>query len=183
LLLELINHDYYLKLSNKTREVQTIYPLLWGVYAKGYLQLKLDIIRKDKLSDEELHVLWSGIEEFTQPIVGDTGRHVLSFLLHTESGKIHGGVQGNYDNFGWLWIDSLWVSKSARGQGFGIQLLKEIEGVAVDNGCKNSHLSSFSYQAVDFYIKQGYEVFGELENYHKEHSRCWLKKELIRNYV
>ena len=145
--------------------------------------MELDIIRKDKLSDEEQHALWDGIEAFIQPIVGDTGRHDVSFLLHNECGEILGGVQGNYDNFGWLWIDSLWVSKSARGQGFGIKLLNEIESVAVDNGCKNSHLTSFSYQAADFYIKQGYEIFGELENYPKEHSRCWLKKELVSNYV
>lgn len=142
--------------------------------AKGYLQL--DIIRKDKLSDEEQHALWDGIEDFTQPIVGNTGRHDLAFLLQSNRGEILGGVQGNYDNFGWLWIDSLWVSKRVRGQGFGIQLLDKIEGAAVDNGCKNSHLTSFSYQAADFYIRQGYEIFGELENYTEEHSRCWLKK-------
>jgi len=145
--------------------------------------LKLDITRKDKLSDEEQHALWDGIENFTQPIVGDTGRHELSFLLHNESGQLVGGIQGNYDNFGWLWIDSLWVSKTVRGHGFGVQLLNKIEGVAVDNGCKHSHLTSFSYQAADFYIKQGYEVFGELENYSKGHSRFWLKKELVTNSV
>jgi GNAT superfamily N-acetyltransferase len=141
--------------------------------------LKLEIIRKDKLSQKEQHALWDGIEEFTQSIVGDTGRHELSFLLHHDNAEIVGGVQGNYDNFGWLWIDSLWVSKSVRGQGFGIQLLNKIEQIAVQNGCKYSHLTSFSYQAADFYIKQGYEVFGEIENYTKQHSRCWLKKELV----
>ncbi|MGS0826603.1 GNAT family N-acetyltransferase [Shewanella sp. 0m-8] len=140
--------------------------------------MKFNIVRRDKLSDEEQQALWDGIESFTQPIVGDTGRHELCFLIHGEEGELVGGVQGNYDNFGWLWIDSLWVSKSVRGQGFGIQLLNEIESAAVDNGCNNSHLTSFSYQAADFYIKQGYEIFGKLENYSKGHSRCWLKKEL-----
>lgn len=141
--------------------------------------MKLKIIRKDKLSDKEQHALWDGIESFTQPIVGDTGRHNLSFLLHNDNAEIVGGVQGNYDNFGWLWIDSLWVSESVRGHGFGIQLLNKIEAIALENGCKNSHLTSFSYQAADFYIKHGYEVFGELKNYSKQNSRCWLKKELV----
>lgn len=141
--------------------------------------MKLAITRKDKLSEKEQQALWDGIENFTQAIVGDTGRHDLSFLLHNERGEIMGGVQGNYDNFGWLWIDSLWVSKHVRGQGLGIQLLIKIEAEALQNGCTNSHLTSFSYQAADFYIKQGYEIFGELENYPKEHSRCWLKKDLV----
>jgi ribosomal protein S18 acetylase RimI-like enzyme len=145
---------------------------------KRCLRLKLEIIRKDKLSEIEQHVLWDGIEDFTQTIVGATGRHELSFLLHNDKAEMVGAVQGNYDNFGWLWIDSLWVSKSVRRKGFGLKLLNKIEATAIENGCKHSHLTSFSYQAADFYIKQGYEIFGELENYSKNHSRYWLKKEL-----
>ena len=101
------------------------------------------------------------------------------FLFYNENDEIMGGVQGNYDNFSWLWIDSLWVSESLRGQGFGIKLLNKIETIAIENGSKNSHLTSFSYQVSDFYIKQGYEIFGEIKNYNKEHSRCWLRKQLV----
>lgn len=141
--------------------------------------MKLKIIRKDKLSNEEQNTLWDGIESYTQAIVGDTGRHELSYLLHNDDGEMLGGIQGNYDNFSWLWIDSLWVSKDLRGQGYGIELLKKIEDEAIKNGCLNSHLTSFSYQAADFYIKQGYETFGELENYTQGKSRFWLKKRLL----
>jgi GNAT superfamily N-acetyltransferase len=139
----------------------------------------MKFIRKEQLSKKEQQTLWNGIEDFTQPIVGDTGRHDLSFLLHDDSGEMIGGVQGNYDNFGWLWIDSLWVSKNVRGKGLGIQLLNKIETEAIEKGCTNAHLTSFSYQAANFYINQGYDIFGELKNYPQEHSRCWLKKSLI----
>jgi GNAT superfamily N-acetyltransferase len=141
--------------------------------------LEYEIIQKDKLSDEDQNTLWDGIESFTQPIVGTTGRYELSFLLQCGDGEVAGGVQGNYDNFGWLWIDSLWVSESVRGRGYGVKLLNRIEGEAKKNGSKNSHLSSFSYQAADFYKKQGYTIFGELDDYpSKGHSRYWLKKKL-----
>ena len=140
--------------------------------------MELRIIHKNKLSEKEQHTLWDGIENSTQAKVGDTGRHELVYLLYNENDEIMGGVQGNYDNFSWLWIDSLWVCERLRGQGFGIKLLNKIETVARKNGCKNSHLTSFSYQASDFYEKQGYEIFGEIKNYNKEHSRCWLKKQL-----
>ena len=139
------------------------------------------IIQKDKLTDKEQHILWDGIEDFTQKIVGDTGRNELCYLLHDEKGTMIGGIQGNYDNFGWLWIDSLWVSPAVRGSGYGIKLLEKIESEAHKNGAKNSHLTSFSYQASEFYKKQGYTVFGELENYCEGHSRFWLKKELNVN--
>jgi len=135
-------------------------------------------MRKDKLTDHEQKALWDGIEDFTQAIVGDTGRFELSYLLRDDQGNVKGGIQGNYDNFGWLWIDSLWVCKTMRGLGHGIDLLKTIEGEAIKNGIKNSHLTSFSHQAANFYVKQGYEVFGELEDYPAGHSRCWLKKKL-----
>lgn len=141
--------------------------------------MKLEIIAKDKLTDKEQQMIWDGIEGFTQPIVGPTGRHELSFLLCDQTGELNGGVQGNYDNFGWLWIDSLWVGKSFRGLGYGIELLNRIETEAIKNGATRSHLTSFSYQAADFYVKQGYEVFGELENYSQGHSRYWLKKALV----
>jgi len=136
------------------------------------------IIQKNKLSDIEQNLLWDGIEQFTQAIVGETGRHELCYLVKDSQGAVIGGIQGNYDNFGWLWIDSLWVSTDARGQGLGIKLLDKIESEAITNGCKNAHLTSFTHQAVDFYIKQGYHTFGELEDYPKGHSRCWLKKAL-----
>ncbi|MGS0682404.1 GNAT family N-acetyltransferase [Shewanella sp. 125m-7] len=147
-----------------------------GDLDKRKFELKVEITRKDKLSDNEQQTIWDGIERFTQPIVGNTGRYELSFLLHDQDGKLKGGVQGNFDNFGWLWIDSLWVAKSLRGLGYGIELLTRIEAEASKNGASHSHLTSFSYQAADFYIKQGYEVFGELENYSQGHSRYWLKK-------
>jgi GNAT superfamily N-acetyltransferase len=136
------------------------------------------IERKDKLSQQEQTAIWDGIEGFSQTKVPATGRNELAFLLRDSDGLLLGGVQGNYDNFGWLWIDSLWVAAALRGQGYGIRLLNKIEGEARINDCQNSHLTSFSYQAVDFYKKHGYHVFGELEDYLPGHSRCWLRKSL-----
>ncbi|QFU21897.1 GNAT family N-acetyltransferase [Shewanella eurypsychrophilus] len=131
------------------------------------------------LTDDEQQMLWDGIEQASRAKVGTTGRNELCFLLRDEQGKVLGGVQGNCDNFGWLWIDSLWVSESLRGKGLGQQLLQAIEGQSIELGCTHSHLTSFTYQAVDFYKQHGYSIFGELENYPQGHSRCWMKKVLV----
>ncbi len=141
--------------------------------------MEYEIIFQEKLADHELQILWDGIESDAQSKVGATGRHELAYLLRNAEGSIIGGVQGNYDNFGWLWIDSLWVSDKIRGSGFGVQLLDQIEREAIKNGCAHAHLTSFTYQAVEFYKKQGYTVFGELEDYLVGHSRCWLRKKLV----
>ncbi|QQX78630.1 GNAT family N-acetyltransferase [Shewanella sp. KX20019] len=137
------------------------------------------IERKDKLSLQEQNVIWDGIEAFSQTKVPATGRQELAFVLRDNEGQLLGGVIGNYENSGWLWIDSLWVSADLRGQGYGIRLLDKIEAEARLNGCEHSHLTSFSYQAVEFYKRKGYRVFGEIEDYLPGHSRCWLRKNLV----
>lgn len=35
---------------------------------------------------------------------------------------------------------------------------------------------SYSFQAREFYEKQGYQVFGSLENYYQTHSKLYMKK-------
>ncbi len=136
------------------------------------------ITRKDKLSELEQATIWDGIETFSQTKVAATGRHELAFVLRNPNGELLGGVIGNYDNFGWLWIDSFWVSETLRGQGYGTKLINQIEQEARKNGCEHSHLTSFSYQAVEFYKRRGYSIFGELKDYMPGHSRCWLRKSL-----
>ena len=45
-------------------------------------------------------------------------------------------------------------------------------------GCTLSHLDTFDFQAKDFYLTKGYEIFGELENCPPGHKRIFLKKYL-----
>lgn len=77
-----------------------------------------------------------------------------------------------------IYIDILWVDEPYRKHGFGTTLLKEIEKVALEEKCSLIHLDTFDFQAKDFYIKQGYEVFGVLEDCPENHCRYYLKKTL-----
>lgn len=77
-----------------------------------------------------------------------------------------------------IYIDILWVDEKYRGYGFGKKLLNEIERVALEEGCSLIHLDTFDFQAKDFYIKQGYEMFGILEDCPENHCRYYLKKKL-----
>ena len=45
-----------------------------------------------------------------------------------------------------------------------------------EKGCHLIHLDTFDFQAKDFYIKHGYEVFGVLDECPKKHKRYYLKK-------
>ena len=56
----------------------------------------------------------------------------------------------------WWWI------KNIRKKGLGASLLAELEEKAAEAGVTSITLSTKSYQAKDFYIKQGYEIYASL---------------------
>ena len=59
-------------------------------------------------------------------------------------------------------IKALVVDKEYQKQGLGASLLTELEEKAAEAGVTNITLSTKSYQAKDFYIKQGYEIYASL---------------------
>lgn len=65
-------------------------------------------------------------------------------------------------------IKALVVKKEYRGQGLGMLLLKRLEEEAPKRGFKSITLSTKSYQAKDFYVKVGYEIYAYLEGVPKE---------------
>ncbi len=75
-------------------------------------------------------------------------------------------------------IDILWVDERCRRRGTGGMLLREVERIAAEAGCTLIHLDTFDFQAKDFYLKQGYEIFGVLEECPEGHCRYYLKKRL-----
>jgi len=77
-----------------------------------------------------------------------------------------------------MYIDVLWIAEAYRKQGLGTKLLKAIEQIALEKNCSLIHLDTFDFQAKDFYVKQGYEIFGVLEDCPENHCRYYLKKKL-----
>ena len=51
-----------------------------------------------------------------------------------------------------------------------------VEQEAKERGCIGVHLDTFSFQALPFYQKLGYEVFGEIEDHPIGHTRHYVKK-------
>ena len=61
-------------------------------------------------------------------------------------------------------IKALVVNKEHQKKGLGASLLAELEEKAGEAGVSSITLSTKSYQAKDFYIKQGYEIYASLED-------------------
>ena len=102
----------------------------------------------------------------------------LSRKLIGENGEIIGGIIARMYCWNCVYIDTLWISDDYRGQSLGKQLLKEIEELAKAKGAEIIHLDTFDFQAKEFYEKQGYTVFGILEDCPKDHARYYLSKKI-----
>jgi GNAT superfamily N-acetyltransferase len=76
----------------------------------------------------------------------------------------------------WLFVEALWVAEARRGQGLGARLLARAEAHALAEECHSAWLDTF--QARDFYLAQGYESFGALEDYPPGQTRHFLRKRL-----
>lgn len=94
-----------------------------------------------------------------------------------DGGDLVGGLVGE-TGWKWLFVELLWISESHRGRGWGAELLRVAEGVAVRRGARHAYLDTFDFQARPFYEQQGYEVFGVLDDYPPGHRRFFLRKDL-----
>ena len=101
----------------------------------------------------------------------------LAVFERDSDGNVIGGLTA-VTYWGRLEIGYLWVSSQHRGNGLARALLEAAENEACRRGCISSQLDTFDFQALDFYLKQGYEVFGELEGFQNNHRRYYLTKEL-----
>ncbi len=100
----------------------------------------------------------------------------LDKKITDDNGNIIAGCVAIMNCWNVAYIDTLWVDSKYRGKGLGARLLAEIEKTAKAKGGYLVHLDTFDFQAKEFYEKQGYEVFGVLEDCPKGHCRYYLKK-------
>ena len=78
----------------------------------------------------------------------------------------------------WLYIDELWTNPEMRRAGLGKRLMEKAEEYAASQNLKGIWLWTQSWQAEDFYRKQGYTEFARFEDFPRGHSRIGLRKVL-----
>ncbi len=101
----------------------------------------------------------------------------LERVLIAPDGTTWGGLLG-YTQWGWLHVQTLWLDERCRGQGYGRALLHAVEAEAIRRGCLHSRLSTYSFQARGFYERQGYQVWGHLDDYPPGYTSYAMRKDL-----
>ncbi|MBT2680708.1 GNAT family N-acetyltransferase [Bacillus sp. ISL-35] len=101
----------------------------------------------------------------------------LNFVLLDEGGNVRGGILGEVC-WNWLEIHTLMIDEDIRGLGYGTKLLAEMERAALDSQCDFIKVDTLSFQALDFYQNNGYEVYGTLDNVGRAYKHYYLKKDI-----
>ena len=126
----------------------------------------------------EWDIIGGGISDYNKQQAGDDHPKRLCYVLKAPDQTVVGGVIGVVF-WDWLYIDLMYLPETLRGQGYGSQLLTQIEEQAHRLGARHVHLDTFSFQAPEFYQRHGYRVFGELQDFPHGHTRYYLTKELV----
>lgn len=119
-------------------------------------------------SQSEIQFLEDKIYEHNSKMIGKDDGRLFSKWIY-DAGRIVGGI------YGWIWasaceITLFWVDAEFRRKGFGSALLNAAEEEARNAGCAVVQLRTYSFQAPEFYVKQGYTVDHETNNFPNGYS-------------
>ena len=125
-----------------------------------------------QLIDDKIVAFNRGKVPFTQ----DETIISMNYVIKDEQEKIMAGINALMYCWKILYVDVLFVDEEYRHREFGSQLLKKVETEAKLHGATLVHLDTFAWQAKDFYIKMGYQVFGVLDDCPPGHKRYYMQK-------
>ncbi len=131
----------------------------------------------DQPNPDDVKFVEDGLAAYNLQFAPPYGMQHLAVLLRDADGKLTGGLLG-LTWWGWLRVDVLWIDEAARGQDWGTRLMEAAEAEAIRRDCHHSFIDTMSFQALPFYLKLGYTVFGQLDDLPVGHARYFLQKAL-----
>ncbi len=116
------------------------------------------------LTKEEAIYIGKKINEIV-PREVDADEEEFVLKVENEAGEIVGGCIAQAYEYRWsrMFLDTLWVDERYRHHGIGSMIIREVERIAREKGCRVVTLGTASYMARPFYEKHGYTVFTTLK--------------------
>ncbi|CAJ0817469.1 Acetyltransferase [Ralstonia wenshanensis] len=137
-----------------------------------------EIIVTDAADDESIQVIGNGQNHFNDQHVGYGDRQPLAVLVRDpQSGDVVGGASGR-TSLGMLFLDLFHLPETLRGMGIGTEVLRRFEEEGRRRGCRSAVLYTISFQAPEFYERNGWVRFGEVPCDPPGTSRIFLSKML-----
>ena len=126
---------------------------------------------------DELRVVHDGLRAFTDHIAGPMNARPFAIFVRDADGRVLGGLDGEL-RWTWLYVAYLWLPETLRGRGLGSALLARAEAAAREYGATAAYLDTLEFQALAFYERHGYRVYGVLEGFPPGSRRFHLEKHL-----
>ena len=104
----------------------------------------------------------------------------LALFARDAEGAIIAGLTGS-TYWGYLYVGRLWTDDRFRNNGLGSRLLAQAEQEAQKRGCHSVYLMTGSFNALPFYQKRGYIIFGELQDMPIGHTQYFMYKKMKRD--
>jgi GNAT superfamily N-acetyltransferase len=124
---------------------------------------------------DEVQYLEDRLYEHNSGATGIADGQLLAFLSRDESGRIIGGISGSTWGGG-CEIRQFWVEQSHRRRGLGTLLFQAAEREARRRGCSQMLLMTFSFQAPQFYEKNGFEIVATIADHPQGHRNLLMRK-------
>ncbi len=124
---------------------------------------------------EDVDVVLENLRAYNRSQAPEQPQQRMAVFARNAKDQVIGGATGEV-NWGWLYIEMLWVHEDYRDQDVGTRLLSDIEDMARKYDVVGFHLGTVDFQALDFYLKNGYEVWGQLADFPPGHTNYSLKK-------
>lgn len=152
------------------------------------LDLKKNDLEENNLKNPPYHlehndtipyeeILFRGISEEAFQAKGLPPIRPYSVFIKDQKQNVLGGISGT-TFYGSLYIDSLWIDKTIRHQGWGTKLMLEAESIGRKRGASFVTLNTMDWEALPFYQKLGYSVEFIREGYEKHSKMYMLRKPL-----
>ncbi|WP_425670906.1 GNAT family N-acetyltransferase [Vibrio owensii] len=119
-----------------------------------------------KLNPEQndLDFIRDGIRAYNRMHLPDGDVNAIGCFARNDEGKVIGGLTGEMFN-NTVFVEYLWVDAEARTSGLGSKLISLLEEQVKPRGVTHLYLDTYSFQALDFYLKLGFEKVGQYSGY------------------
>ena len=161
--------DLEKRLEDQIAGYESMYAL-WGEFDPSLVALKDVDIDVKKIAGVRV------------PVLTNIRLEVKPFGLFSSpkwyfDGIVRGGILAEVC-WNWLEIHTFMIDEDIRKTGFGTKLLAEIETIALEKECDFIKVDTLSFQALGFYEKNGYQVYGSIDNVGRDFEHYYLKKDL-----
>jgi GNAT superfamily N-acetyltransferase len=141
-------------------------------YSDSFGDIQYSIIQG---SQEDIKEVQNKIMQYNDNYFKDSREY--TYCIKCENGNLIAAIIAQ-KTCNSIQIQFLWVDELYRHKGLGKVLLEKVEQTARQEAVNILYLYVYGFQSLDFYLKNGYTIFGQLKQCIGKFDQYFLKKEL-----